>query len=136
MGDARNIVERALNAMQDVTDELYGDDCEFISPGGTLRGREAIRGVRATFARAFPDSRIAVTNAVESGDWVTVEHVWTATQTGPLASPSGEVPPTNKTVRLRSCLVAQVRDGKIRAWHVYFDQVDFLSQLGLAGAAG
>jgi ketosteroid isomerase-like protein len=54
------------------------------------------------------------------------------TNTGPLRMPSGEAhQPTGKQVRIRSCDIAKVEGGEITSHHFYFDQVEFLAQLGL-----
>ena len=46
--------------------------------------------------------------------------------------PSGEtLPATGKTLRIRSCDVTTVKDGEITSHHFYFDQLEFLGQLGL-----
>jgi ketosteroid isomerase-like protein len=50
--------------------------------------------------------------------------------------PSGDtVPATGKEVRIRSCDIATVKNGKIVEHHLYFDQTEFLGQLGLAPGA-
>ena len=56
---------------------------------------------------------------------------FTATHTGPLASPGGDIPPTGKPVALDYVEGTRFADGRIASEHVYFDQVAFLSQLGL-----
>ena len=54
------------------------------------------------------------------------------TNTGPPPLPSGEsLPPTGKSIRVRSCDIAHVEGGLITTHHFYFDQMEFLGQLGL-----
>jgi ketosteroid isomerase-like protein len=55
----------------------------------------------------------------------------TATHTGPLVSPNGDIPPTGKPVTLDFVDVTQFAEGRIAREHIYFDQMAFLSQLGL-----
>jgi ketosteroid isomerase-like protein len=62
---------------------------------------------------------------------VAAEARFTATHTGPLASPGGDIPPTDKPVALDYVDVTRFAGGRIASEHVYFDQVAFLSQLGL-----
>jgi ketosteroid isomerase-like protein len=64
---------------------------------------------------------------------VAVEGRFTGTHTGPLATDDGDVEPTGATVDLRFADVSQVHDGKIVAYHTYYDQLGLLSQLGLMG---
>ena len=49
-------------------------------------------------------------------------------------TPQGEIPPTGKTIDLHFCDVFQVSGGKAIAHRLYFDNVEFLSQLGLMPA--
>ena len=42
------------------------------------------------------------------------------------------IPVTNKPIRLQSCNLFRVEDGKITERHLYFDQLGFMTQLGLA----
>ena len=46
--------------------------------------------------------------------------------------PDGQsVPATGKQIRVRECDVVIVEDGLIREHRFYFDQMEFLGQLGL-----
>ena len=71
---------------------------------------------------------------MEAGDLVVVEGRFVGTFTGPLASPDGDVEPTGASVDLRFADVARIRDGKIGAYHTYYDQLGLLTQLGLMDA--
>jgi hypothetical protein len=54
------------------------------------------------------------------------------THTAPLSLPSGEsVPATGKQIRVRSCDIASVEGGLVTNHRFYFDQMEFLGQLGL-----
>jgi ketosteroid isomerase-like protein len=61
------------------------------------------------------------------------EDRFTGTHTGPLATDDGDVEPTGAAVELRFADVSRVRDGKIVAYHTYYDQLGLLTQLGLMG---
>ncbi|MHB8646226.1 MAG: ester cyclase [Thermomicrobiales bacterium] len=117
--------------------EIFSPDVETIDPGaGTMRGIEAFKAYGAAFHKAFPDGRLNLDSAVESGDTIAVEGRFTGTHTGPLAGPSGDVPPTGRKLDLPYCDVFQVKDGRITAHHVYYDQITFMTQLGLMPAPG
>ena len=112
------------------------EDLEIVDPGmGRVRGRERFREYLETFKRAMPDARAMVEQAVESGETVAVEGRFTGTHTGPLATDDGDVEPTGATVDLRFADVSRVRDGKIVAYHTYYDQLGLLTQLGLMDPA-
>jgi steroid delta-isomerase-like uncharacterized protein len=112
------------------------DDLEIVDPGmGQVRGRDRFREYLETFKRAMPDARAIVEHTVEAGETVAVEGRFTGTHTGPLATDEGDVDPTGAAVDLRFADVSRVRDGKIVAYHTYYDQLGLLTQLGLMGEA-
>jgi ketosteroid isomerase-like protein len=111
---------------------VCADDLEIIDPGmGQVRGRDRFREYLETFKRAMPDARAIVERTVESGEVVAVEGRFTGTHTGPLATDDGEVEPTGAAVDLRFADISRVREGKIVAYHTYYDQLGLLTQLGL-----
>lgn len=108
------------------------EDLEIIDPGmGQVLGRQRFREYLETFKRAMPDARAVIEGIVESGETVAVEGRFTGTHTGPLATDDGDVEPTGATVDLRFADVSRVREGKIVAYHTYYDQLGLLTQLGL-----
>ena len=117
--------------------ELFADDGVIIDPGAELRGRQAIVEYWGQFFQAFPDLRGGDDFEAESGD--TAINEWTASGThdGPLETPEGTIPATGKTVTLRGCDAITVRDGRITSQRIYYDQLSFMTQLGLVpeGAA-
>ena len=80
---------------------------------------------------ALPDTRIEVVARVANGDTVMSEEVLVGTQTGPFATPAGTLPASGRSIRMPFVTVQQIRDGKIAAERIYFDQLDFLRQLGI-----
>jgi hypothetical protein len=54
------------------------------------------------------------------------------TNTGPLVSPEGEMPPSRRRVEIRMAFILRVRsDGLIEEDQTYFDEAEFMKQLGL-----
>jgi ketosteroid isomerase-like protein len=139
MGEAREVMDRVTAAMEhndlEAARALYASDAVAETPDeGTLRGADAIAGWLVKFAEAFPDAKYEQTNGFEIGDTAVDEGYFTGTNTGPLPMPDGQsVPATGKAIRVRACDLATVKDGAITSHRFYFDQVDFLGQLGLAG---
>jgi len=109
----------------------YADDVEIRAPGTELTGREAAAARINVFLRASPDLHHEILSTVEAGDAVAVEARFTATHTGPLASPNEDIPPTGRAVVLDYVDVLRLASGHIRSEHVYFDQLSYLTQLGL-----
>jgi predicted ester cyclase len=106
-------------------------DIESVLPGGiTLRGPEQVVGFLQIFWEALPDARITHVNHVASGDAIAVEGTLTGTHTGTLRFPQGDIPATGNRIELRYASVKRIREGKVASEHLYFDQLDFLQQLG------
>jgi predicted ester cyclase len=111
---------------------VFHDDVATSMPGaGTLRGLDAFRAVGQAYAEAIPDGRFTIKSAVESGDTIAVEGVYTGTHTGPLRGPQGELPPTGRSVNLEYADFFRARGDKFEYHRVYFDQADFMAQLGV-----
>ncbi len=71
-----------------------------------------------------------------SEDQVVVEFIGRGTNTGPLHMPTGDIPATGRHLELSFCEVIQCRNGKIVNFHIYFDNMTLLQQLGLVPAMG
>lgn len=138
MGEAREVMDRVTAAMvnNDVAAmrALYAPDAVAQTPDeGTLNGADAIAGWLAKFAEAFPDADFELTVGLEDGDTAIDEGYFTGTNSGPLPMPDGQsLPATGRRVRIRACDLATVDGGRVTHHRFYFDQMDFLGQLGLA----
>jgi steroid delta-isomerase-like uncharacterized protein len=137
MGEAREVMDRITEAVfnkdLEAIQELYAPDAVMETPDqGTISGRDAIIRYLGEFVAAFPDASYESVGEHESGDTAIDEGYFVGTNTGPLATPIGEMPATGRTVRLRACDVATVTDGKATSHRFYFDQMEILQQLGLA----
>jgi steroid delta-isomerase-like uncharacterized protein len=106
-------------------------DVETVLPGGMrLLGSEQNIGFLQAFWEALPDAHIIASNHVAEGDTIALEGTLTGTHTGTFRAPQGDIPATGNPVELRFATVKTVRDGKVASEHLYFDQLDFLQQLG------
>jgi steroid delta-isomerase-like uncharacterized protein len=104
--------------------------------GLTLPGAEGYKQSGLFFAEAFPDSTIEVTNVFATEDQVVIEFTGHGTNTGPLHLPMGDIPATGRWAELRFCDVVQIRNGKIVSFHIYYDTMTLLQQLGLVPTEG
>jgi steroid delta-isomerase-like uncharacterized protein len=114
--------------------DLLTEDCDFAAPGMQSRGRETVIAFMQPFLDAFPDLTHELESYVETGDQAAFELHIRGTHTAPLASPQGEIPPTGKSVDFRSADLIRLEDGRFATYHVYFDQMGFMQQLGLVPA--
>ena len=139
-GDTRSLIERE-NELWNARDREGWLGCydmhrlDIQAPGGIhLTGREAAESMWSSWQGAFPDNRI-VTVAIHADDRGGVfEGRFTGTHTGVLPSPAGDVAPTGRSIDGRCCGVYEFEEGKISSFHLYFDQIDLLTQLGISAA--
>ena len=96
-----------------------------------VEGQNACAEYVMVWQRAFPDATLTVHNEVVAGDTAVHEFTVEGTHTDTLASPGGDVPATNRRVTGRGVEVIRVESDKVASFHLYFDQVDVLTQLGL-----
>lgn len=102
---------------------------------GTNTGRAAIQAAEAPMFKAFSNTSWKADKLVESADgkWHAVEWTVSATNSGPLATPAGELPATGRAISLSGAsLVRLGDDGLIAEERRYFDTMGMLKQLGIA----
>jgi steroid delta-isomerase-like uncharacterized protein len=139
MGEAREVLDRITDAVmrgdQEALKALYAPDAVAETPDhGTIRGRDAIAAYLAQFGAAFPDATYEPLHKNEADGTAIDEGYFSGTNTGPMTGPNGEnIPATGKRVRARECDVATVENGVVTSHRSYFDMMDWLEQLGLAG---
>ena len=115
-------------AMNDDSIVNYAPDLE-----EPLKGLDALRDRFEGGAAAFPDQHLETRHIFGQGEWVVFEAIFTGTHKGPMRDPTGEeVPPTGKWVEVPIAFVFRVQGGKVTEQHDYYDNLSFLSQLGLA----
>ena len=88
--------------------------------------REGVRHIVQETLTAFPDIHFNIEQMIASGDYVVVRLRLRGTHRGELQG----VQPTNRPVDLRSCVVYEVKKGKVVGAQVYWDRVALLQQLG------
>ncbi|MGW1717898.1 ester cyclase [Streptomyces sp. NPDC002156] len=138
MGEARDVMDRLTEALTTTPDlkavaELYASDAVAVTPdGGEIHGRDNIVEYWRQMTDAMPEATYESVHSYEIGDTAVDEGYFTGRNTGPIQLPSGEhLPATQKEVRVRGIDIATVRDGHIVDYRLYFDQMEFLGQLGL-----
>jgi len=93
---------------------------------------EAFQG----WANAFPDSKATFIREFASDDTAVLELVWKGVHTGPLQTPTGTIPASNKPIEVPACEVFRVEGEKIKSSSHYFDMLTLLKQIGaVEGAA-
>jgi steroid delta-isomerase-like uncharacterized protein len=135
MGEAKNIAVRFLGLVDahqvEEAARLCAPDARFNVSGLGEADIETWKRFSTAMVDAVPDTQHAISFVEEVGDHVFMEFRWRGTQTRPLLSPGGEIPATGQRIDVRCCAVFDIQAGRITAERGYFDQVEFMTQLGL-----
>jgi steroid delta-isomerase-like uncharacterized protein len=124
--------DEAFNAQDPAAREVIeAPDVEAVLPGGmTLRGHDEVMQLVRAFWEALPDARITVDERLAAGGVVVSEGSLVGTHAGTFRTPDGEIPATGRPVTLRYAAIKRFRDDRLVSEHLYFDQLEFLQQLG------
>jgi predicted ester cyclase len=134
MTDPKSVVERHIQAFgaKDAEAEPWSADAEIVAPGGQFGGRDQVLGFLGVFWEAFPDGRLEIARSIGEGSSAAAEGVFSGTHTGILHTPNGDVPPTGRKVKFRWMAMYEVSGEELSSEHLYFDQSELMTQLGLA----
>jgi predicted ester cyclase len=133
MPDTRDVILTHVAAMNDRNSDAdpWATDAQLVAPGGEANGRDEVIGFLGVFQEAFPDLRLEVEQLLTDGAAAAAEGTLTGTHDGVLHAPAGDVPPTGRAVKLRWAAVYATEGDTLKSEHLFFDQMDFLGQLGL-----
>jgi hypothetical protein len=114
---------------------VIDDDVVFQAPGGMRgQGKPSCLEFYGGWLSAFPDGHVEV-HAVHFIDDVVVEEgTFSGTHNGILRTPTGEIPPSGRSVSLDYIQVLRFRAGKHISFNLMFDRLLMLEQLGLVPA--
>jgi steroid delta-isomerase-like uncharacterized protein len=119
---------RIDDAMKNVTDKLEWKNA---ATGEIFRGPSGARQFIDGWLRSFDDLKIDIKRIIANDREVVAEFVARGTHTGPLNTPAGEIPATNRKVELPCCEIATIENGKIHKVVTYMDTLTMLGQLGV-----
>jgi ketosteroid isomerase-like protein len=143
MGEAREVFDRATDALFKERDlkklsTFYSPDVIAETPDqGEIKGAEQVVDWFKQFLDGFPEARYERVHAHESGNTAIDEGIFSGKNTGPILLPTGDsMPATGKDVWIRGCDFVTVENGKIVSHRFYYDQVEFLTQLGIMPEMG
>lgn len=140
MADARAVAAQFVEAFN-AHDEsriraLNGTNSVTQAPGDVrVEGTEATTAYAMGWLNAFPDARITVHDELVDGDWVAQRFTFEGTHEATLPSPAGDVPATHRRLTGRGAQLLRVEGDHVAETHLYFDQVQVMTQLGLMPAA-
>jgi ketosteroid isomerase-like protein len=136
MGEAKDLVEGSVRSWNDHDRErwsaYFADTAELRAPGGVSGSGPVIGGqFYDIWTDGFPDNQVDHAVISEDAENGILEAVFKGTHTGPLNAPSGTVQATGKAVEIPFVVTSKVKEGKFTSFHLYFDQVELMTQLGL-----
>ena len=109
---------------------LFTDDVVGWSPYAMVSGLEALAGLAALREEAFSNVVIVFRGLDEVGNKAFAEWLIEADHTGPLVlGDEAVVEATGRHVRLPGVTVADFREGKIRSYRTYFDDLSMIEQI-------
>ena len=139
MAKAHETLQKQLDALNkhDIATfaSYYRQDASVFDPSypEPLQGQDAVRQDFSEFITAFPDLRMAIDRVVEDDDTTAYEIRMSGTHTGPLVSPAGEIPATNRKIDVKGGVFTKFdKDGRIVEERRYYDLAGMLGQLGIA----
>jgi predicted ester cyclase len=136
MLDAKDVILTHIAAVNDHDSDAdpWAADAELVAPGGQASGRDDVIAFLGVFSEAFPDIRLEVKQLLTDGAAAAAEGILVGTHDGVLHTPNGDVAPTGRAVELRWAAVYLTDGDTLKSEHLFFDQMDFLGQLGLLPA--
>ena len=107
------------------------------APGNVrLEGPEAVASFYRSWMDGFPDGRVEIRELHALEDGFVEEGTFSGTHQGILRTPSGDVPPTGRTLSARYIQVVRMRGDRITSFDLVYDRLDLLEQLGLLESGG
>jgi len=116
-----------------LVDELYASGYvrHYVDIYEDIVGIDAYKKWITDTRTSFPDFHVTLEDEIiTSGYKIVTRWVVDGTNTGPLDTPDGVLPPTGKKIRFFGSLIAHIINGKIIEEWLYYNQASSLQQLG------
>lgn len=110
---------------------IFADTCDVILPEGRYTNKAEVRTAFLRWFATLPNDFITVDLLVTKDPYVTCEWTSVSTNTGPIRTPGGVVPATNKTATIHGVDVVKIENGLIVEERMYFDRLDYYIKIGL-----
>jgi steroid delta-isomerase-like uncharacterized protein len=134
---AKEIVTNYGTANWKALKDLFTPDAVYNEVGTQRRvsGSDAIIQTLQEWKKAMTDSQGTVTQALASGNQVTLEITWQGTHNGAFTGPAGTIPASGKRQTTPAAMIVKFQGNKVKEINHYFDMVTFLQQIGAMPAA-
>jgi steroid delta-isomerase-like uncharacterized protein len=130
---ARKTIDNFNKHDPDANDQYLANDVRVDAAGSTgSMNKEQTRMYYHQFFDAFPDIHFDLKDTIAQGDKVAVVWVAKGTHKAPLVTLTGQsIPATNRTVVTPGVTIVEFRNNMVVRQEIYWDQVAFLTQLGV-----
>lgn len=136
MPTAHEVTKQWLEAFnahdEDGLRSVSAADAVLDAPGDVhLKGRDAIVEYAMNWLSAFPNAAMEIEQELAADGWVLHRFTFEGTHSDTLAGPEGDIAPTNRHLVGRGAQLMRVADDSIAETHLFFDQLQVLTQLGV-----
>ena len=132
-GSRKEVLSNALKAEVGAASAdlktLFTDDVVGWSPYATVFGLTALADLSALREEAFSNVVITFRGLDEVGNKAFAEWLVESDHTGPLVLGDTVLEATGRHVQLPGVTVADFREGKIRSFRTYFDDISLIEQI-------
>jgi predicted ester cyclase len=126
------IIEEVWNQGKlDAVDALFSADHESPSAPGLPPGPAGTKMIAGMFLGAIPDLHVDIEIEIAEGDTVGGRLRQRGTHTGPMMSPTGTIPASNKPVDFTEVAMMRIADGKVVTSWYWTDMIGLLTQIGV-----
>lgn len=132
-GDTESLVKQSITVWNTgntaIADQLYSPDIVFHlvdQDNSELQGTTALMDYLRFLRTAYPDMKFESDHMSIDGNTATTRMTFTGTNAGP----RGDLPPTNKKVKVSAVLISQITDGEISEEWLYINMASVFKQLG------
>jgi len=126
-------LEQAFNTSDWATySAAMTNSTQYESPRFQARGPEEIMPFVQGVKESFPDIKATATNILVCGNTLVRELTWEGTHSGPMKTPQGTIPPTNRRFTFKGVVLLEASDdGQVVAVREYYDRAAIMAQLGI-----
>ncbi|HVU72109.1 MAG TPA: ester cyclase [Mycobacteriales bacterium] len=110
-------------------DDLFTADAVLETPSGNGVGPEAVRAFDSGLVTGYSDFTITTLGRYATGDRVASENLAEGVHDGPFPTPAGEIPASGNQVGGKYVGLFELRDGRISAQRIYYDQLALVEQM-------
>jgi predicted ester cyclase len=93
-------------------------------------GLDGVKNSVTSSRTMFPNFNMTFDEVIVKGNNIVTRWTATGTNTGPIQTPMGELPATNKNVRIFGLSLSKAENGKIVEEWVIYNVLDMMQQLG------